>query len=93
MNEQQSRKQLMIGFPSPLQGMQNGGIPLSTTSLPWLALVSSVSLMPCHSLDGTVAKLPIYDGMNEDFNLIKRKRKSKLIYLSNFDHPGDLVLR
>ena len=42
----------MIGFQLLLQGTQNGGIQLSTMSLPWLELVSSVSLMLCQSLDG-----------------------------------------
>ena len=52
MNKQQGRRQSMIGFQLLLQGMQNGGTQLSTMSLPWWELVSSVSLMPCQSLDG-----------------------------------------
>ena len=42
----------MIGFQLLLKGMENGGIQLSTMSLPWLELVFWVFLMPCLSLDG-----------------------------------------
>ena len=42
----------MIGFRSLPIEMPNGGTRLSTMSPPWLALVFSVCLMPCHILDG-----------------------------------------
>ena len=49
---QQGRRKSMIGFRSLPIEMPNGGTRLSTMSPPWLALVFSVCLMPCHILDG-----------------------------------------
>jgi len=57
----------MIGFQLLLQGMQNGGTQLSTMSLPWLELVSSVSPMPCQSLDGMFSSIFFFKGKEDVF--------------------------
>lgn len=52
MNDLQEKKRLMSGFQSLLQGMQNGGIQLSTMLLRWLGQECLVSRTPCQILDG-----------------------------------------